>query len=139
GQRAAIGMRQAVIGMDQHAERRGKYRLGALRPRLERPMRRAVEGIKRGGAKRLGKTVQRAPAPAVERMRPPVGGFRRSGEDGPLRRPGEAEKQHAADARERADLLLRLKQETAAQDQADLAGGLAGARERVAHAPLAEM
>src|SRR5690606_11105777 len=60
GEGSAIGMPQAVVRMNQHADRGGMDRFGAPRPSLEREIGRAVEGEEGRDAQRGGRRGQLA-------------------------------------------------------------------------------
>ena len=77
-QRAAVGVPEAVVGMDQQSQRRGVDGLGPLRPALERGMRRAVVRQHDRRVERRGDDRERARRPAVERIALRSGLARRS-------------------------------------------------------------
>src|SRR5260370_23983091 len=95
-ERAAIAVPEAPIPVDQHAQRRAMHRLRLHGPALERQPGRALEGIERVGAERGRKPVDDAPRPAVERIWPTVGSFRRGCENRPLCPPDEAREHQRA-------------------------------------------
>ena len=80
-QRAAIGVREAIAGVNQQPERRGKHRLGPLRPGLKRPVRRTV-----------GREQRRAAEPARRARRSRAGSSDQADAADPSDASGEAAK-----------------------------------------------
>jgi len=78
------------------------HRLGAHRPALKRPVRRAVERVESARAEPDRQRVDDAPAPAVERIGGAVPRLRRSRERRPAAPTGKADERDRRDVGERA-------------------------------------
>lgn len=109
-QRAAPGMPQAPIGMDQHAERRWMYRFRFLRPAEEGQPRRTLKRKQRRRAELMCEVANDAQRPAVQRIGRAVVCFRRVPEMPPVSIAGEAdENQRAGIAAIRPVVRRRMK------------------------------
>jgi len=95
-ERAAPGVPQAPIGMNQHSEWRRVKRLRFSTPALEWQPWRPTEGKKCSGVELLRQIANYPPRPAVERIGRAVRRFRRTGEGRPIRPPRKAQQDQCA-------------------------------------------
>ena len=117
-ERAAVRMPKPVTGMDQKSDRRGMDRLGAPRPLLERPERRAAKGEQRFRAEFARQSLDHPPAPAVERIVQTVACLGRCGECAPALAPSNAGEHDRPNVRQLVNTVAISESARAARNEA---------------------